>query len=292
MGESHSIMQSIYKAEGETLLAQYANQMVTSQLNQRAQTAITDRDICSKNVIELKSYFIGSLISRLSPDIEKTLSWVDGIAVNPDQPEASPVEAAEVQEIVTRLSAMQELLAEVQKFAALEAGISTDIPETLDINTIVRGAVDDFRSTRGTDGGEFSLQLTECPLPVLGYVDDLDQCFMNIFRYVDGHVQNGASIKVAIERFSEFEMSIKVRYPSAPISDVEIKRSLTSNNLVEHIIAIGADHPKMALPIAHALVELHSGKLNVDCTNNQVTELCVRFPVHTALSMASEAHLG
>jgi len=280
-------MQSIYNVEGNSLLEKYSQQVVTSQLTRRATTAVIDKDICTKNAIELKSYFVSSLASRLLPDIEDTVSWLEGFADNAGSADALSCATSAVQgpnEVIKTLRTMAYLLKEVQEYAQLEAGICYDMPEALDINEVVRSAMANITKEAGPDGIGLVLEPSSDPMHVLGYPAKLNQCFSNLIRYAYLRLHADRIIKISTDRLSEFEILISIRYAGEKLSDTEIQQSLTANNLVEHIIAIGAGHQKTALPTAYALIDLHSGKIDIRNRANGDVEIRVIFPSHEVSS--------
>ena len=68
--------------------------------------------------------------------------------------------------------------------------------------------------------------------------------------------------------------------------DVQIQRTLASSDLVEHIIAMGADHPNMALPIACTFIKLRSGKISMSNRADGEIEMVINIPVHETTELA------
>ena len=127
-------------SQGNSLLDNYAVQVVRSQLKRRAESAINDREICAKNIIELKSYFITSLINKLVPDVEKAASWARTVRDRGVHQDKRSDDQSRANEIVEGMQSMLSLLHHIHDFARLEAGISSVVPERLQIEDIVRGA--------------------------------------------------------------------------------------------------------------------------------------------------------
>ena len=162
-------MQSFYNVPGSTLLEKYSRQVLRTQLMQRAETAVTDRDVCAKNIVELKSYFVSSLTSRLTPGIEETISWIEGLpdlAVSKDK-FASNGQAPDG--IVQTLQSMLTLLSEIQEFAQLEAGICADMPTAFEINDILAAVCGNHIQMTASNGPEFDVTFSSEPICVMGY---------------------------------------------------------------------------------------------------------------------------
>ena len=273
-------MQSIYKVQGKTLLEKYSRQVANSQLRQRADTAYTDREICAKNIVELKSYFVSSLTSSLTPEIEKTIDWIEGLpdGAAPKDRSASNVQASD--EMVASLQSMLILLSNIQEFAQLEAGICPDMPTTFEINHMLAAICGSNIEMTGNNGPEYDVEFSPEPISVMGYSGKLQQAFRNIFRFAASGQNFNNPISVLIEKENKLNLSIAIQYARSNFSDSEIKRSLNSNNLVEHIIATGVDHPRLAMPIACALIKLHSGKTTMINTTDEEVEIRIILPVY------------
>ena len=185
-------------------------------------------------------------------------------------------------EIVETMQSMLSLLHHIHDFAELEAGISCVVPERLQIEEIVRGACANAEISAGISGAnKIAWNLAPEELPLLGDRDKLIQAFSNIFKFATHNIQYNDEILVTIERLSKLEMAVIIRYPCQEISECEIKRLLSSNNLVEHMIALGADNIQLAMPMAKGLVELHSGTLAIENKAGEEVEISVTLPVGT-----------
>ena len=183
-------------------------------------------------------------------------------------------------EVLSTLHSMQAFLSAIQEFAELEAGICSDMPETLDINDIIQQARKNSSILKYIGCDEIFLDLSSDPLAVLGYPSKLIQSFSNIFRLAANNRRAGTEIRVLVEKSSELEMTIVIRYSGFELLETEIRRSLATTNLVEHIIALGTDNVKLALPIACALIQLHSGEITMNNLDQDDVEIRVTLPVY------------
>lgn len=265
---------------GGSLLESYARQVVRSQYKRRADVAEVDREVCSKNIIELKSYFVSSLTSKITPGIHAALHWVEEASVERERAGNRRSSDQGADEVLETLRATIALLSEIQEFSQLEAGVCSDMPETLDINDIVNMAHSEVCGFREAENTEFVLALPETQIFVLGYREKLVHCLTNVFRYCAHSVLRDCNIHISVRRISEFEVFVSAKFSGVELSPVEIERALSSLNLVENIIAIGADDIKLALPIAGALMELHSGHLTMKVGHSDMVEIGMALPLH------------
>ena len=216
----------------------------------------------------------------LLPDIESSIAWIEGLENNSAPGKIGASGSQDADKTIQSLRSMVTLLNKIHDFAELEAGICSDMPEPLEINKIIHHASKHFDVVNDIGSLQIILNPSPEPIPLLCHGSKLIQCFANIFRFAAINHRADTKISVSIKKISDLEMAVVIRYSGNELSKPEIKRLLTTKNMVEHIIALGANNIKLIMPIACSLIELHSGGISIKNQPHNGIEIQVTLPIY------------
>ncbi len=246
-----------------SLIEEYSNMVVKSQLRSRADIAVNERDISSENFISLKSYLVSGLINRLLPDLTKTVEWAERFQADNEKILRLNAEQNDSETIVETMQSMLSFLQELKDAAHLEAGNLSIAYEAINLNDIIRSACLEAEVLAQKNGARVVFDPGFENLYLLGDRGRLHQMFSNIFCFTADGLQPDDEITVTTEKLSELYLAVVVKGPVRDLTEGEITRLLTSNKLVESTIAISSKNIPSRMPVAKAIAELHSGELSI-----------------------------
>jgi two-component system, cell cycle sensor histidine kinase PleC len=274
------------KANGRSLMGDYASLMADASLRDRARMAEKSARIEAELASRVKSEFI----SNMSHELRTPLNTIMGFSKLLTEysrrklPEADVVEYSEL--IHNAASHLLTIINEILDISKMQSGkYSLDATEV---------AIDDVLATcikalaPVSAEAQVAIEMVQQPyrLPTIrGDAGKLRQIFMNLIGNAIKFTPSKGIVTIEAVARSDQGLTVHVRDTGVGMTAQEISVALLPFGQVDGQHSRWREGTGLGLPIAKSLIELHSGQLTITSVKGKGTEVSIEFPPASQVSV-------
>jgi len=271
--------QVISTKDSSTLLNEYAKTLTKSLLRQRANVAERAARKEAEQSSRLKSDFIATMSHELRTPLNAVLGFSELIA-NKDERPLTDAQTKEYASLIhTSAGHLLAVINDILDISKIQSGrISLDrapFPMTELIEKLVAIFI-----KRAEDAGINLNVRIEPNLPlVTADPSKIRQILINLIDNAIKFTQSPGTVSIACEAFDSRTIKISVIDTGMGMSENDVALALLPFGQVDSSHTRMVEGTGLGLPIANALIKLHSGKLTIASAKNIGTEIQILLPI-------------
>jgi two-component system cell cycle sensor histidine kinase PleC len=265
-------------ARTNSLMSEYSMRVGEAVLRNRTRTAEDNARIEAEIANRVKSEFI----SNMSHELRTPLNTVIGFSKLLAEHDRRKLPAEDISEyarlIQDAADHLLSLINDILDISKIQSGRYSIDPMEIDIDEVLEAGVGSFRQAASDSGVKLELRCAPEVTTVRGDAKKLRQALTNIVSNAVKFTSEGGHVLVEAIALETGDISITISDTGVGMDEEELKVALTPFGQVDGSRSRWREGAGLGLPIAKALIELHSGQLEIESARSQGTKVSIRLP--------------
>jgi two-component system cell cycle sensor histidine kinase PleC len=265
-------------ARTNSLMSEYSMRVGEAVLRNRTRTAEDNARIEAEIANRVKSEFI----SNMSHELRTPLNTVIGFSKLLAEHDRRKLPAEDISEyarlIQDAADHLLSLINDILDISKIQSGRYSIDPMEIDIDEVLEAVVGSFRQAASDSGVKLELRCAPEVTTVRGDAKKLRQALTNIVSNAVKFTSEGGHVLVEAIALETGDISITISDTGVGMDEEELKVALTPFGQVDGSRSRWREGAGLGLPIAKALIELHSGQLEIESARSKGTMVSIRLP--------------
>ncbi|HEX9949811.1 MAG TPA: ATP-binding protein [Thermodesulfobacteriota bacterium] len=235
-------------------------------------TYLLELDRMKGNFIAMVSHELRSPISAIGQNINLIL---DGVAGDTTEKQRHLLMRAK-----KRSKGLLDLIADLLEISKMEAGVTMQCKEPLQVEEVVRTVVELMEGEARTKGISLATELHHSLPPVLGDRDNLERVFTNVLSNAIKYTPAGGKVVIEVCSDGDYVKTV-VKDTGIGISQEDLPRIFDKFSRIKSEKTRGIVGTGLGLFIAKGIVEAHLGSISVESEEGKGTSVTVLLPQKT-----------
>ena len=235
-------------------------------------TYLLELDRMKGNFIAMVSHELRSPISAIGQNINLIL---DGLAGETTEKQRHLLMRAK-----KRSKGLLDLIADLLEISKIEAGVTMQCKEPLQLEEVVRAVVELMEGEAQTKRISLTAQFDSSLPPVLGDKDNLEGVFTNVVNNAIKYTPEGGKVVIEVCPDGDYVKTV-VRDTGIGISKEDLPRIFDKFSRVKSEETRGIVGTGLGLSIVKGIVEAHLGSISVESEEGKGTIVTVLLPQKT-----------
>jgi len=273
--------QAISTKESSTLLNEYAKTLTKSLLRQRANIAERAARQEAEQSSRLKSDFIATMSHELRTPLNAVLGFSELIA-NKDERPLTDAQTKEYASLIhTSAGHLLTVINDILDISKIQSGRLSLDRSSFSMAELIEKLVAIFIKRTNEAGINLNLRI-EPNLPLVSAdPSKIRQILINLIDNAIKFTQSHGTVSISCEVFDPTTIKISVIDTGLGMSENDIALAILPFGQVDSSRARMVEGTGLGLPIANALIKLHSGKMSIASAKNIGTEIEILLPLNS-----------
>ena len=281
------------KANGRSLMGDYASLLADASLRDKARTAEKAALIEGEMASKVKSEFISNMSHELRTPLNTVMGFSKLLTEHSRRklPEADIVEYAGL--IYDAASHLLTIINEILDISKMQSGKFTLDAREVALDELLAGVVNNLLPASAE--ASVTVRLVQQPyrLPMVrGDAVKLRQVFTNLIGNAIKFTAGRGSVTIEAVARSDEGITVHIRDTGVGMTPEEVRIAITPFGQVDGRHSRWRDGTGLGLPIARSLIELHGGQLSINSVKGIGTEVNIEFPPASEVSLFEGRHMA
>ncbi len=182
-----------------------------------------------------------------------------------------------------RITDAFDMIRDLLDLAAAQRPLEDEAKEQVLLQEALRRAIETARERAGSRGVDFSADLPEEALSLLGYAADIDRIFSNLLENAIKYTPAGGSVKLKVDH-ENGDVRVEVSDTGIGIEGDEQEKIFEGFYRTQTAKATGEIGTGLGLSIVKRLVERWGGSITLQSSQGKGTSVTIVLPVHESVS--------
>jgi two-component system, cell cycle sensor histidine kinase PleC len=274
------------KANGRSLMGDYASLLADASLRDKARTAEKAARIEAELASRVKSEFVANMSHELRTPLNTVMGFSKLLTEHGRRklPEADIVEYAEL--IHDAASHLLTIINEILDISKMQSGKYTLDATEVALDEILGTCLNNLKPMAAESNVIVDMVQQPYRLPLVrGDSVKLRQVFTNIIGNAIKFTAGRGTVTIEAVARGDTGISVHIRDTGVGMTAEEVRIALTPFGQVDASHSRWREGTGLGLPISRSLVELHGGQLSITSRKGEGTEVSIEFPAANQVSL-------
>ncbi|HRY07244.1 MAG TPA: HAMP domain-containing sensor histidine kinase [Hyphomicrobiaceae bacterium] len=277
---------SIRTGRTNTLIGEYSSLLGDAVLRHRTRMAEHSARIESELANRVKSEFI----SNMSHELRTPLNTIIGFSKILSEQDKRQIPATDIIEYAQLIhdsaGHLLSVINDILDISKIQSGKFTIDARETNVDDILAYCIASFRKLAEDAGVEIANTIQEPIPPIRGDPAKLKQIFSNILSNAIKFTPTGGRVIISALATVDGGLVVEFKDTGVGMSEDELEIAMTPFGQVDGSKTRWREGTGLGLPIAHSLVDLHGGRLDIKSTKGKGTTVSVMLPSRHLVSAA------
>jgi len=277
---------SIRTGRTNTLISEYSSLLGDAVLRHRTRMAEHSARIESELANRVKSEFI----SNMSHELRTPLNTIIGFSKILSEQDKRQIPATDIIEYAQLIhdsaGHLLSVINDILDISKIQSGKFTIDARETNVDDILAYCIASFRKLAEDAGVEIANTIQEPIPPIRGDPAKLKQIFSNILSNAIKFTPTGGRVIISALATVDGGLVVEFKDTGVGMSEDELEIAMTPFGQVDGSKTRWREGTGLGLPIAHSLVDLHGGRLDIKSTKGKGTTVSVMLPSRHLVSAA------
>jgi signal transduction histidine kinase len=238
---------------------------------------------------QAKSRFFAAMSHELRTPLNAILGFSEIIKSEMFGPVGSKQYKGYIQSINASAERLLKMIDEVLMLSSMEAGGAELDDGPLDLREAVAAAVDDVRETAEAGGVRLTVELSESCTVLRADDSAFREILFNLLCNAVRFTPRGGQVAIVTELDDDGRFVLRVADGGSAGGREGAANTIADFGQIDSSVASKFEGPGFGLSVVKALVEIHSGSVDVESEATVGTTVAARFPAERVIADASRA---
>ena len=224
-------------------------------------------------------------LTVLSHELKSPLNAIEGYLKLMQEKQAGE-KIDDYQEMIdrslSRVKSMRNLIMDLLDLTRIDSGKRKRDLRELDLELIVRSAIDGMTPLAVQRDVKINLDIDK-QQPIMADAEEMEIIFNNLISNAVKYNKDGGAVNISIRSNTE-EIIIRVEDTGFGIENEDIPKLFQEFSRIKNASTRNITGSGLGLSIVKKLIDLYSGKIDVESTPNQGTTFIIHFPILPSLN--------
>lgn len=277
---------SIRASRTNTLIGEYSSLLGDAVLRHRTRMAEHTARIESELANRVKSEFIANMSHELRTPLN-TIIGFSKILAEHDKRQIPTDDIVEYAQLINDSAGhLLSVINDILDISKIQSGKFTIDAQETNIDDVLAYCIASFRRL-AEDAGVEVINTIHAPIPpVRGEAAKLKQIFSNLISNAVKFTPRGGKVTVGAVATVDGGLVVEIKDTGVGMNEEEIEIALTPFGQVDGSKTRWREGTGLGLPIAHSLIDLHGGRLDIKSSKGKGTTVSVMLPSRHLVSAA------